>query len=411
MAIGRDGTPYVAFIDNFNLSNDATVMKFNGSTWVLVGTRGFMNGPALGLKIVLSPAGTPYVSFRGRFGAAVMKFDGSNWVSVGGERISAGAINHISLAFDSNEVPYIAFQDNTLGYRASVMKFNGTSWEVVGKEAFSPGQAFEPNIVIGPQNTPYIAFRDGRTSVDNWTAVMRFNGTEWVNVGPGSFGAFTYNPQLVITNAGVPYVAFSDGDRDGRATVMKFNGTGWEYVGPRAFTAGAAQYLSLALDFTGKLVIGFVDKSLQSKTSVMRFNGTRWETVGTPAFSTGEAIFTYLALNPLTGEPYIAFRDESEVGRITVMRYGLPSTVTSLREEDAANNIILSPNPATHNLRIQATESIESASLVNSLGVTVLSRKGGQKELHVSLEGLAPGVYSVLVSTKGKTYTRRVIVR
>ncbi len=409
MAIGRDGTPYVAFIDNINLSNDATVMKFNGSNWVLVGTRGFMVGPSYGFKIVLSPSGTPYVSFRGRFGASVMKFNGSEWVNVGGERISAGAVNHISLAFDSNEVPYIAFQDNTLGYRASVMKFNGTSWEVVGKEAFSPGQAFETNIVIGPQNTPYIAFRDGRT--DNWTTVMRFNGTEWVNVGPGPFGAFTYAPQLVITDAGIPFVAFRDGDRDGKASVMKFNGTGWEYFGQRAFTAGAARFLSLALDFTGKLVIGFADENLQRKTSVMRFSGTRWETVGTPAFSAGEAIYTYLALNPLTGEPYIAYSDETELGRITVMRYGLPSTVTSLREEDAANGIVLSPNPATHNLRIQAQETIESVSLINNLGVKVLSRKGGKKELHLNLEGLTPGVYSVLVSTKGKTFNRRVIVR
>jgi len=43
--------------------------------------------------------------------ASVMKFDGSLWVQVGTPGFSAGQADFTSLAFNSSGTPYVAYQD------------------------------------------------------------------------------------------------------------------------------------------------------------------------------------------------------------------------------------------------------------------------------------------------------------
>jgi len=119
--------------------------------------------------------------------ATVMKYDGSSWVNVGSAGFSAGGAGYISLAIDSNNTPYVAYQDNGNGDKATVMKYTGsgaTGWEYVGSAGFSTGTADFISFAIAPNNTPYIAFLDG--SNDKGT-VMKYNGGGWVNVGSAGF--------------------------------------------------------------------------------------------------------------------------------------------------------------------------------------------------------------------------------
>src|SRR5690606_30623673 len=80
----------------------------------------------------------PHISYRD-FGnsekATVMKFDGTNWVDVGTPGFSTGKAWNTSLAFSSNNEAYVAFYDNI--DKSTVKKFDGTNWVNVGTPNYS----------------------------------------------------------------------------------------------------------------------------------------------------------------------------------------------------------------------------------------------------------------------------------
>jgi len=129
IAIDGNGTPYVASSDIGDNGN-ASVMKYNGSSWVNVGSADFSPGLSDYTTIAIDPSGMPYVFYSdadtstvGEGPATVMKFDGSNWVTVGSRGFSAGNINSTSIAIDSNGTPYVAYQDAANKNKATVMKY------------------------------------------------------------------------------------------------------------------------------------------------------------------------------------------------------------------------------------------------------------------------------------------------
>jgi hypothetical protein len=83
--IDSNGIPYVAYVDKAH-SNHATVMKYNGTSWVVVGTPGFSDYEV---------------------------------------------VDTISIAMDSNNMPVVAYSEKFSSQRATVKKFNGSSWNLV----------------------------------------------------------------------------------------------------------------------------------------------------------------------------------------------------------------------------------------------------------------------------------------
>jgi len=55
--------------------------------------------------------------------ATVMKYNGSNWVTVGSAGFSTGQAKFTSLAFDGSGTPYVAYTDYGNGGNATVMKY------------------------------------------------------------------------------------------------------------------------------------------------------------------------------------------------------------------------------------------------------------------------------------------------
>ena len=128
------GTPYVAYFDP-SAGGNATVKKFDGTNWINVGSAGFTLGPVGPPKIAIHN-NAPYVAFSdySNCGApngsrgSVMKFDGTAWVNVGTSCFthtlgSQSAIIN-SLEFLNSE-PYVVFEDASCSNfsKTTVMKF------------------------------------------------------------------------------------------------------------------------------------------------------------------------------------------------------------------------------------------------------------------------------------------------
>ena len=231
LAIGKNDTLYVAFSDGSD-SSHVTVMKYDGTSWSVVGVPGFSGGcsfcsayPTLAIDTANN---IPYVLFNdpstGK--AHVMKFDGASWVTVGSPSFSPSGIGgqNSSITVSSNGTPYVAFPDGSNGNKLSVMYFNGTSWAYVGTggAAISSGACAQPYIKTDNSGTPYVAYTGSNF---NKVDVVKFSGSTWVAVGNTDFSTGAgFEPSLAFYN-NVPYVAYRDGNNSSRTTVQSLQGT------------------------------------------------------------------------------------------------------------------------------------------------------------------------------------------
>jgi hypothetical protein len=63
-------------------------------------------------------------------------------------------------------------------------------------------------------------------------------------------------------------------------TVMKFDGTNWVNVGNAGFSSYAADYISLAFNTDGQPYVAYMDSWNANKATAMTFDGTHWVNVG-----------------------------------------------------------------------------------------------------------------------------------
>ena len=341
-ALDSNNTPYVAYSDGAN-NNKATVMKFDGTNWVSVGNPGFSAGQALYTSVALDLNNTPYVAYaddanNGK--ETVMKFDGTNWVYVGNPGFSALNIKKSSLKIDSNNVLYVAFIEyEYTGGGAIVMKFDGTNWVYVGNPDFSIGLVENISLAINSNNIPYVTYEDWSYSYSFGKAtVMKFDGTNWVNVGnPGFSAGGIYEPSISIDSSSIPYVAYVDDANNYKATVMKFDGTNWVLVGNSGFSPGQIFGPSIDFDSNNIPYIAYMDSVNNDKATVMKFNGANWIDIGNPGFSEDQAQDISLVIDS-NNIPYVAFSNDDTISssKATVMKYIQSTTTCSLT--------IVSPN-------------------------------------------------------------------
>jgi PKD domain/Carboxypeptidase regulatory-like domain/Bacterial Ig-like domain len=273
MTLGTDGQPFVAFAASANPSlslTDLYVRHFDGSSWKDVGAS---------LSAVTGP---------GIFG-----YDQSN--------VTCSAI-----ALDASNNPVVVWQELTEAqqttYAYYVRRYNPTTalWEAIGANGGKlPDIAYNACSVLSLKldslGRPVVAY-----STYSGLLVKRFDGTNWVGLGPddGNLGRLDFQGfNLVLNTADNPVLIGNE--QNGFAVVKRFNSVSslWENIGP---FAGKLRPAGLELG-TPKLVLDASGNPLVAGTvrvpyggsvtyqdiTAFRFNGTDWQELGARAVNYG----------------------------------------------------------------------------------------------------------------------------
>jgi hypothetical protein len=339
LLVDRYNNLYLSFNDEgFGMtSGQGTIMKFNGTAWVPVGTPGFTQNFSHHSDFTFGNGDTLYYSYADGSSsamsrAAVMMYNGTAWSSIG-SMLTTGECQYSSLAFSSDGTLYLGMIDNGIPNGGMIVKkYTGGTWSDVGgtMPVSDPAGAAYADLALDRNDNLYIAYQDKGQSPGK-VRVKKFDGTNWVNVGnpllattgPGAGSAMDIYLAFDLQNR--PHVSYSHTFQGPpRISVERFNGTAWELVGPAQFSSGQFEtslFSSLALPKDAPY-IAYQHGGLGMKATVRKYNTATdtWDNVGTPGVSDDVAAFTSIAIDG-NDNVYVAYFDQANGNKNTVKKY------------------------------------------------------------------------------------------
>ena len=340
IAADRAGNVFVAYQDDSIGTNPASVMRFQAGDWQFVGPQGGASiRQAWYNHLAFDTAGTAYLVCRdygvnGKINVRRNFHSDGAWSDVGAPGHSADEAHYTDIAVDTAGVPYVVYADRstTPPDRASVLRFVNGHWQYVGAPGVSAAKADYPSIAVDPSGRAVIAFSDRShddASHTGCVSVMRFDPATnaWGYLGaPGFTPGGGLNVRLAFDNHGTPHVAYQR--YHSSINVWKLNGTQWVQVGgpasgfdhPTVETEPWRQWLSLDFDSQNAPYVAYQRLDDQNKAAVRKFDGQSWVAVGALGFTPPNADYMAMAVDDFD-VPWVVFRDSTQGGRATVMRY------------------------------------------------------------------------------------------
>ncbi len=220
LKIDSNNVPYVAY-NGYGVPDYIVINKLVNNNWVALTT--VTSNSVINFDFAI--VGTQlYVTYDQIFGQNVYvyckKFNGVTWINLGSFGIVSTNGSQPSLAFDTANNPTIAFLSGN-NPDLIVKKYNSSTdtWTNLGITVATVN-IDNPKLAIGPNNTPILAYKDiqnnGIINVKKWT------GTTWdLITTPTSFEPIQDDFALAIGSNNIPYITYATDT----AVKAKFYGT------------------------------------------------------------------------------------------------------------------------------------------------------------------------------------------
>jgi hypothetical protein len=203
-------------------------------------------------------------------------------------------------------------------------------WEEVGDGSATGGGILDgrgglPSTAFGPDGAFYITWHD-ESSENEEIYVLRWNGSNWEEVGAGSSvgGGVSNNlgesemPSIAVAPDDTPYVVWEDCVWDNRCVYVKrWNGIDWEEVGEGSASSrgiSSGQETAIAINSESTPYLAFDD---YGEIRVFRWFGGTWEEVASESNSggvsnnEGSSRWPSIAIAP-DDTPYVAWADDTD---------------------------------------------------------------------------------------------------
>lgn len=424
-ACGNNNIPVVAFQDS--LTGKAMAMQLIGNKWKKLGSN-ISKGKATNIQIVMDNANMPLVAYVDSFKnglITVKKYNGTDWSDVGPSGF-VGSFgfngNAFSLAIDNANTPYILSMTQTY-HAITVYKFNGTQWDTVGASYFATSANGFANIAIDKiSNTPYVVIDDADSSLK--ATVMKFNGNKWVLVGAKGFTTGingVYYTDIEIEGTGKPIVSFQDDNSFERQNVYKYGAGAWTPVGYKYFSKAHTYFSSLAINKTNQPFVLFLDASYNNQGTVRSFVKKTWDTIGARGFIPANFFVRHSLVTDTSGLPVVAFSDNTQGGKVSVMRFNPLALSDLLAKENSKEksralneNIKVFPNPTSGKSLLIFTVIKPGRYVINITNVQGTTMKyraitgaAGENKIELDFGGFAKGTYFINI-TGNEDYSQSI---
>lgn len=323
-----------------------------------------------------------------------------------GNRILANNSNaHPHIVTDKEGNPYIIYSDGLAGGKATVVKLQAGKWDVVGVAGFSAGRADNPVLTIDNiSSMPVVAYVETSPTAINKVVVMRYNGSEWNEVGATYFQAngvcapsvsVDNSGNVVVGYTGPPYVGIAkifDGSQwtsvftsapekrvykvdvlQGSSwlsylwdtslgithlDVLKSNAGNWDNlkfptdISPSSFTS--------AIDQSGTIYLAIEGKSPLRMASVMKYTGA-WVYAGDKDFSAGIGAAPFIVVsNDSVNTPYITYRNGNDEATVMLFSQMWANVGKGLAKEKITHST-LAISPVDHKVYVAVNNQADGA--------------------------------------------------
>ncbi|MEM1319800.1 MAG: PKD domain-containing protein [Bacteroidota bacterium] len=330
MATNEFGELYAAFSDA-SVGNRLSVMRYDGTDWIYVGTPGVSNGAiSIPPSLSFNSSGAVAVAYQdaAAIGPLVQIFDGTSWNFIG----SSTFINFLTANFTIElefigDTPFVS-QDFSDGGGFSVTGFLYDELNNNWVEFFPFADSLVSNhdlFLDRPNNVLYLSYHDSRFDI---FTVFRFDFNNpmgwipWAQLSPALMPSTLEQQHSIYVENGILYFAYQDASNNGRVSVQTYDGTSWDSPYPNGFSVGAARSPEIRLvNFSP--YVSYIDEGLGDAVALKQFNPDEgvWEDVVAPAIGTGGG--NSCILLEWNNEAAVGFIDENNGSGASAVAVGL----------------------------------------------------------------------------------------
>lgn len=280
--ISENNTPYIAFQNSLN-SDKATVKRFNGLSWELVGSDGFSVNKSNYISVDISNQNIPYVIYSDASKSnkvSVQKFENNSWGYVGSQGFSLGQSTYTYINFDNNNIPTIIYSDGSINSKFTMQKFTNNLWQTIGQSGFSSSSLSDLSFDFNANNNPYVICLN---SVSKLVEVYYCNQSQWELLPIPTQNQSSF-PSISLSNKDEVFISYKNITNGDFLVVNKLTNNSWSIIGDSSIVA--TELARCAIDNQGIIYVLYKSK-VDNKAYMKKFEKGIWSDFLTTAVSEG----------------------------------------------------------------------------------------------------------------------------